>query len=86
MSTTKFEVSIFLSIRNLPIPVHFLANTAATIAGMAWFLSYAPYLFMQEIYDTLTLSSKLFASLGSNTAMAFGFQVILMYEGTGEGK
>ncbi|CAH1108169.1 unnamed protein product [Psylliodes chrysocephalus] len=61
------------------------ANTAATIAGMAWFLSYAPYLFMQEIYDTLTLSSKLFASLGSNTAMAFGFQVILMYEGTGEG-
>ncbi|CAG9855955.1 unnamed protein product [Phyllotreta striolata] len=61
------------------------ANTAATVAGMAWFLSYAPYLFMQEIYDTLTLSTKLMASLGSNTAMAFGFQVILMYEGTGEG-
>lgn len=61
------------------------ANTAATIAGLAWFVSYAPYLFMQEIYDTLTLSSKLIASLGSNTAMAFGFQVILMYEGTGEG-
>ncbi|XP_050517572.1 phospholipid-transporting ATPase ABCA3-like isoform X2 [Diabrotica virgifera virgifera] len=61
------------------------ANTAATIAGMVWFLSYSPYLFMANVYDTLTLTSKLVASIGSNTAMAFGFQVILMYEGTGEG-
>lgn len=53
---------------------------------MCWFLSYAPYLFLQEQYDTLSLSVKMITSLGSNTAMAFGFQLILMYEGTGEGK
>ncbi|KAH1004271.1 hypothetical protein HUJ04_004050 [Dendroctonus ponderosae] len=73
--TFCFAVSVFFS----------KANTAATIAGLAWFLSYAPYSFMQNNYDTLSLSAKLVASLGSNTAMAFGFQVILMYEGTGEG-
>lgn len=65
---------------------HFLANTAATVAGLLWFLSYTPFLFMQENYDTLSLSAKLLACLGSNSAMAFGFQVMLMYEGTGEGK
>lgn len=53
---------------------------------MCWFLSYAPYLFLQEDYDQLSLSVKMVTSLGSNTAMAFGFQLILMYEGTGEGK
>lgn len=61
------------------------ANTSAAVAGMCWFLSYAPYLFLQERYDTLSLSVKLVTSLGSNTAMAYGFQLILMYEGTGEG-
>ncbi|XP_018575545.1 ATP-binding cassette sub-family A member 3-like isoform X2 [Anoplophora glabripennis] len=73
--TFCFAISVFFS----------KANTAATIAGLAWFVSYAPYLFMQQTYDSLSLSSKLFASLGSNSAMAFGFQVMLMYEGTGEG-
>ncbi|KAJ8964470.1 hypothetical protein NQ317_016593 [Molorchus minor] len=73
--TFCFAISVFFS----------KANTAATIAGMAWFLSYAPYLFMQQNYDSISLTSKLAASLGSNTAMAFGFQVMLMYEGTGEG-
>lgn len=64
----------------------FLANTAATIAGLAWFMSYAPYLFMQQSYNTLSLSTKLLASLGSNSAMAFGFQMMLMFEGTAEGE
>ncbi|CAG9816334.1 unnamed protein product [Phaedon cochleariae] len=73
--TFCFAISVFFS----------KANTAATIAGLAWFMSYAPYLFMQDKYDSLTLGTKLLASLGSNTAMAFGFQIMLMYEGTGEG-
>lgn len=64
----------------------FSANTASTVAGLVWFLQFFPFLFMQQNYDTLSLSTKLFASLGSNSAMGFGFQIMLMYEGTGEGK
>lgn len=52
---------------------------------MAWFLSYFPYSFMQDKYDTLSLSQKLLASLCSNSAMAYGFQLMLMFEGIGEG-
>ncbi|KAJ8951652.1 hypothetical protein NQ318_012323 [Aromia moschata] len=73
--TFCFAISVFFS----------KANTAATVAGMVWFFSYSPYLFMQQKYDTLSLAAKLLASLGSNSAMAFGFQLMLMYEGTGEG-
>ena len=66
---------------------HFLsANTASTIAGLAWFLCYCPYLFMQENYNELSLGAKMGAMLCSNTAMAYGFQLVLMFEGTGEGK
>jgi ATP-binding cassette subfamily A (ABC1) protein 3 len=74
--TFCFAISVFFS----------KANTAATVAGLLWFLSYAPYLFLQQQYDQLSLSTKLFASLGSNTAMAYGFQLMLMFEGTSEGK
>ncbi|RZC40676.1 ATP-binding cassette sub-family A member 3-like, partial [Asbolus verrucosus] len=73
--TFCFAISVFFS----------KANTAATVAGLLWFLSYAPYLFLQQQYDQLSLSTKLIASLGSNTAMAYGFQLMLMYEGTSEG-
>lgn len=61
------------------------ANTAATIAGLFWFVSYTPYLFLQPKYDLLSLMDKILMCLGSNTAMAFGFQFMLMFEGTGEG-
>lgn len=73
--TFCFAISVFFS----------KANTAATIAGLAWFLSYAPYLFLQQNYEYLPLGTKLATSLGSNTAMAFGFQLMLMFEGTGDG-
>ncbi|GJQ67966.1 hypothetical protein Trydic_g16721 [Trypoxylus dichotomus] len=73
--TFCFAVSVFFS----------KANTAATIAGLAWFLSYFPYIFLQEQYNSLTLTQKLLSCLGHNSAMAYGFQLILMYEGTGEG-
>ncbi|CAG9840389.1 unnamed protein product [Diabrotica balteata] len=75
MITFCFALSVFFS----------KANTAATMAGLAWFISYAPYLFMQNNYSELALSTKLLSSLLPNTAMAFGFQVVLMYEGTGDG-
>lgn len=55
------------------------------MAGFAYFVCYAPYSFMQSNYNSLNLATKLIASLAANTGMAFGFQIILMYEGTGEG-
>ncbi|KAJ8922450.1 hypothetical protein NQ315_004397 [Exocentrus adspersus] len=73
--TFCFAISVFFS----------KANTAATVAGLMWFMSYAPFLFLQDRYDSLGLSTKLLASLGSNSAMAFGFQMMLMFEGTSEG-
>ncbi|CAH0545633.1 unnamed protein product [Brassicogethes aeneus] len=73
--TFCFAISVFFS----------KANTAGTVSGLLWFLSYAPYMFLQENYATLSLSAKLFASLGANTCMSYGFQIMLMYEGTQEG-
>ncbi|XP_015840360.1 phospholipid-transporting ATPase ABCA3 isoform X2 [Tribolium castaneum] len=73
--TFCFSVSVFFS----------KANTAATVAGLLWFLSYAPYLFLQSQYEQLSLSTKMLVSLGSNTAMAYGFQLFLMFESTTEG-
>lgn len=92
--TFAFAVSVFFSkgkfssIENWSDDAccFFLANTATTITGLVYFVSYAPFMFMQENYDTLSLSQKLLACLGSNSAMGFGLQVILMYEGTGEGE
>ncbi|KAF2898000.1 hypothetical protein ILUMI_08174 [Ignelater luminosus] len=73
--TFCFCISVFFS----------KANTAATVAGMAWFLTHFPYTFLNRNYDGLTLTRKLSASLFSNTAMAYGFQIMLMYEGSEEG-
>ncbi|XP_069685343.1 phospholipid-transporting ATPase ABCA3-like isoform X4 [Periplaneta americana] len=61
------------------------ANTASLIAGMLWFFLYVPFMFMSEQYENLTQTSKILACLFSNSAMAFGFQLFLMFEGSGEG-
>jgi ATP-binding cassette subfamily A (ABC1) protein 3 len=53
------------------------------MAAVLWFLSYVPFMFMSEQYENLTLLDKLLASLFSNSAMAFGFQLFIMYEGAG---
>lgn len=41
---------------------------------------------VQQKYDELTFGSKLLLCLGSNSAVALGFQIIIVYEGAGEGK
>nr|CAD7595204.1 unnamed protein product [Timema genevievae] len=61
------------------------ANIAATVAGLGWFMLYAPYLFMQFNYSGITTTSKMIACLFSNTAMSYGFQLLLMHEGTDRG-
>ncbi|XP_044748783.1 phospholipid-transporting ATPase ABCA3 [Coccinella septempunctata] len=73
--TFCFAVSVFFS----------KANTAATVSSVIWFLSYVPYLILRKQYDTLSLGEKLATSLGMNSAMAYGLQIMLMFEGSGEG-
>lgn len=65
--------------------IWFSANTAAVVGGLIWFLCYFPYVFFQRDYSNTPLSTKLGISVFSNTAMSYGFQIILMYEGTGAG-
>jgi ATP-binding cassette subfamily A (ABC1) protein 3 len=61
------------------------ANSAATAAGVIFFLSYFPYTFLQQRYDTLSKSTKVASSLLSNTGLSFGCQIIAMWEGSGSG-
>ncbi|XP_055298016.1 phospholipid-transporting ATPase ABCA3-like isoform X5 [Sitodiplosis mosellana] len=75
MTTFCFMLSVFFS----------KANTAAAVAGLVWFILYVPFSFTQQNYVQLSLRSKLIACISSNTAMAYGFQLILRFEGTGEG-
>lgn len=61
------------------------ANTAAAVSGLMWFLLFAPYTFMYRSYATMSLAAKLFYCFLSNTGMAFGFQIIIRFEGKTEG-
>ena len=61
------------------------ANSAAMFSGLAWFFSYAPFLFTERKYEMLSLSQKLVCSLGSNSAMGFGFRLIVNSEGIDRG-
>ncbi|CAL8072882.1 unnamed protein product [Orchesella dallaii] len=73
--TLGFLVSSFFS----------TANSASTASGVLFFLTYFPYFFLQPRYDQLSKSTKVGMSIFSNTGMAFGCQIITMFEGTGAG-
>lgn len=77
ISTTTycFVLSVFFS----------RANTAAAVAGLIWFILYVPFLFTQQNYAQLSFIMKLVLCLSSNTAMAYGIQQILQFEGASEG-
>lgn len=74
-TTLSFMLSVFFS----------KANTASAISGLIWFLFYLVYSFTSANYESLALYEKMLLSLFSNTAMAFGFQIIIRLEGTSEG-
>jgi len=59
------------------------ANSAAAAGGILFFVTYIPYFFLQQRYYQLAWPVKITCCLLSNVAMAFGGQVIGMYEGTG---
>ncbi|KAK6165163.1 hypothetical protein SNE40_023607 [Patella caerulea] len=70
-----FVVSVFFS----------KANSGAAAGGILFFISYIPYFFLQSRYEMMSWHEKIAACLDFNTAMAFGAQVIGMFEGTGSG-
>ena len=53
------------------------------MAGILFFGFYFPYLFVQSDYESMNASAKLALCLLFNMAMAFGANVIGLYEGTG---
>ncbi|XP_076053842.1 phospholipid-transporting ATPase ABCA3-like isoform X2 [Oratosquilla oratoria] len=61
------------------------ANSAAMGAGLIWFFTYVPYMFLRPRYAMLSQQSKLLLCLLSNTAMSFGCQLASMFEGTAAG-
>lgn len=61
----------------------YLANSAAAGTGAVWFLCYLPYAFIQPRYETMSRTAKLSSSLLHNIGLAFGAQLIGMFEGKG---
>lgn len=61
----------------------FSANSAAFAAGILFFLTYFPYFFLREQYETMSQTEKMAACLLHNVGMAFGVNTMLIYEGTG---
>jgi ATP-binding cassette subfamily A (ABC1) protein 3 len=87
MKFRKLKTQINFSIHIKSLQTMFflvLANTGATIAGVAWFFNYAPYYFLLDSYGFMSFSEKMLSSLASNTAMAYGCQFIIQFEGTGK--
>ena len=61
------------------------SNIAAAAGGILWFLSYIPYFFLANYYNTLSLSQKLASCLDFQVGMAFGASLIGKFEGVGIG-
>ncbi|XP_067683949.1 phospholipid-transporting ATPase ABCA3-like [Haliotis asinina] len=61
------------------------ANIGAAISGIVFFLSYCPYFYLAIIYQNMSRSAKLASCLLFNMGMAFGANVISLYEGEGSG-
>ncbi|XP_064556074.1 phospholipid-transporting ATPase ABCA3 isoform X2 [Drosophila montana] len=61
------------------------ASTAAAVTGLIWFITFVPFMFTSETYDSLTFSEKMGLCTILNTAMAYGITIIMRFEGTEEG-
>ncbi|EAT39837.1 AAEL008388-PA [Aedes aegypti] len=61
------------------------ANIASGMAGIIWFYSLTPYNITFGNYDRMSLGAKLASSLWCNTAMGYGFMLLMKHEGTSIG-
>ncbi|XP_055297532.1 phospholipid-transporting ATPase ABCA3-like isoform X2 [Sitodiplosis mosellana] len=75
MSTYCFVLSVLFS----------RANTSAAVAGLVWFISYMPYVFLSINHLELPLIAEIFACLSPNVAMAYGCRIIVDFERSGTG-
>ena len=62
----------------------FPANAAAYGGGILFYLTYVPYFFLQQRYETMSRAEKMLACILNNMGMAFGVNSIGLYEGTGQ--
>lgn len=62
------------------------ANTAASFMGLMWFSTYSAYFLTQMLYEDVSLHTKFLLSLISNAAMGFVLQMLIICEGTSQGK
>jgi hypothetical protein len=63
----------------------FLANTASSVAGMLWFVTYSPFIFIYQLLDTIGFRAQIVSCLFSNAAMGLGVKIIIQKEASGEG-
>ncbi|XP_065074348.1 phospholipid-transporting ATPase ABCA3-like [Ochlerotatus camptorhynchus] len=61
------------------------ANIAAGISGLIWFIMTVPYNVVFANYGSLSLAVKLSLCIFSNSAMSFGFMLMMRHEGTSNG-
>lgn len=61
------------------------ANVASYAGGLLYFGFFFPWFFINSEYETMTQGQKFASCLPFNTAMAMGFNIIGIHEGTGEG-
>lgn len=62
-----------------------VANTAATVGGVLWFGTYAPFMIFQPKYSSMTNREILASTILPNTALGYIFQSLIMFEGIGAG-
>lgn len=55
------------------------------ISGFLWFISYTPYAIVAQNYDNLDLTTKYAISIFPNSAMSFGFKLMMRQEANGYG-
>ena len=61
------------------------ANSAAAGAGIIFFVTYLPFIFISIRYEKMTLGDKLLALFVNNLAMGEGIQLIGIFEAKGTG-
>lgn len=77
--TNQLQIKLFM----LPHLMMFLANTASYAGGLLYFGFFFPWFFINSEYETMTQGQKFASCLPFNTAMAMGFNIIGIHEGTG---
>lgn len=60
------------------------SNVAAAAGALLFFLSYIPYLFIQNSFETLSRSEKLAACVLGPTCISLGANILSIYETSGE--